>query len=44
VTDLAAYFVARFVVYGRQVVLLTAMLFGLLQDFVWTLWLPRDMR
>jgi hypothetical protein len=36
VPDLAAHFVARFVVDGRQVVLLAAMLFGLLQDFVRT--------
>jgi hypothetical protein len=36
VLDFAAYFVAHLVVNGRQVVLLTAMLFGHLQDFVWT--------
>jgi hypothetical protein len=34
VVNLTAYFVARLVVNGREIVLLTTMLFGLLQDFV----------
>src|ERR1041385_1235698 len=36
VANLAAYFVARFVVNRRHIVLLATMLFGLAQHFVWT--------